>query len=211
MMRSCARPYCSAAAADSSALRQPGVLVHHAREQSLIERPPVHTDAHRTPVFDGRLDHGAEIIVVLLADIYVAGINAVLGKRPRALGILPQQDVAVVMKVADDGHAHAELIEAVHNLRDGRGRLLGVHRDPHQFGARPRQRHHLIYGAGHIGGVGVGHGLHDNRIIAADFDACHIYRCRYAAGLHCHRSSRGTLILASGSGGHRAGSYKVKL
>jgi hypothetical protein len=87
------------------------VLVHHAREQRLVERAPVHADAHRLAVLDGHFDHGAEIVVVLLADVDVAGIDAVLGQRARALGILLQQDVAVVMEVADDGHAHAELVE----------------------------------------------------------------------------------------------------
>jgi hypothetical protein len=33
-------------------------------------------------------------------------------------------------------------------------------------------------------------------MIAANFDTCHVYYGRRAAGLYCHRSSRGTLILA---------------
>src|SRR5580692_2721442 len=100
------------------------------------------------------------------------------------------------MEVADDRHPHAKLVEAVHDFRNSRGRLFGIHRDADQFGAGARQRHYLIHGAGHIGGVGVGHGLHDNRMIAANFDTCYVYHYRCSAELHCHRSSRGTLILA---------------
>ena len=98
------------------------VLVHHAREQRAVERAPVHADAHRLAVFDGGFDHGAEIVVVLFADVDVAGIDAVFGQRARACGILLQQQMAVVVEVADDGHAHAELVQRIDDLRDGRGR-----------------------------------------------------------------------------------------
>ena len=40
------------------------VLVHHSGEQSLIERAPVHADAHRLLILDGHFDHGAEVGVV---------------------------------------------------------------------------------------------------------------------------------------------------
>ena len=70
---------------------EPRVLVHHAGEQRLIERAPVHADAHRLLILDGDFDHGAEVVVVLAADADVAGIDAVLGQRARALGILLEQ------------------------------------------------------------------------------------------------------------------------
>ena len=35
-------------------------------------------------------------------------------------GIFLQQQMAVVVEVADDGHAHAELVQRVDDLRDGR-------------------------------------------------------------------------------------------
>ena len=120
---------------------EPGVFVHHAREQLLVERSPVHADAHRLVVLDGHFDHGAEVVVVLAADGDVAGIDAVLGQRPGALGILLEQDMAVVMEVADDGHVDAE-------SGPGRRRCAGtalrgsviVHGDAHQFGPGAGQR-----------------------------------------------------------------------
>ena len=102
-------------------LGAPGVFVHQRRQQRLVERAPVDADAHRPVVFDGHLDHGAEVVVVLLADVDVARIDAVLGERAGALGIFLQQDVAVVVEVADDGHAHAELVERLDDLRHGCG------------------------------------------------------------------------------------------
>ena len=80
--------------------------------RALVERAPVHADAHRLLVLDGDFDHGAEVVVVLAADADVAGIDAVLGERAGALGILLQQQMAVVVEVADDGDADAEFVES---------------------------------------------------------------------------------------------------
>ena len=110
-----------------------GVLVHQAGQQRLVERAPVDADAHRLVVLDGDFDHGAEVVVVLLADRHIARVDAVLGQRPRALGILLQQNVTVVMKVADDGHGNAEPVEAVHDERYSLGGLVIVDGDAHQL------------------------------------------------------------------------------
>src|ERR1019366_8635470 len=167
-------------------LRRLGVLVHHAGEQNGVERSPVHADAHGLAVGGGDLDHGAEIIVGLAADIAVAGVDAVLGERAGAFGILLQEDVTVVVEVADDGHAHAETLERVHDPGNGGGGLLCVHGDPNEFGAGARQRHHLVHRGGRVGGVGVGHGLHDDRMIAANLHPSHVHDGRLAAESHCH-------------------------
>ena len=100
----------------------------------------------------------------------IAGIDAVLGQRPRALGILLQQDVPVVVEVADDGHGNTEAVEAVHDVRHGRGSSVVVDGDAHQFGTGAGQSRTLPDGAVNVGGVGVGHGLHHNWCIAADAD-----------------------------------------
>ncbi len=145
-----------------------GVLVHQPREQLLIERAPVDADAHRLVVLDGNFDHGAEVVVVLLADGDVAGIDAVLGQRRRAGRVLLQQDVSVVVEVADDGHGYAKLGQAVDDVRHGfrRGIIVDGHAD--QFRAGAGQRHALADGAVDVGGVGVGHRLHHNWCITAD-------------------------------------------
>ena len=123
------------------------VLVHHAREQRLIERAPVDADAHRLVILDGALDHGAEVVVVLAADRDVAGIDAVLGESARRGGILLEQDVAVVVEVADDGHADAALVEAFDDVRNGGGGVFVVDRDAHQLRAGEREGRNLLDGA----------------------------------------------------------------
>ena len=145
-----------------------GILVHHAGEQGAVERAPVHADAHRLLILDGDFDHGAEVVVVLAADADVAGIDAVLGERARALGILLQQQMAVVVEVADDRDADALLVEFVDDGRDGGGGFFVVDGDADQFGAGPGEGGDLLDGRGDVGRVGVGHGLHHDRCIAAD-------------------------------------------
>ena len=95
------------------------------------------------------------------------------------------------MKIADNRHPHAELVQAIHDLRYRRGCLLRIHRHPHQFRAGSRQRHYLIHGPGHIRRIGIGHRLNNNRMIAANHHTRHIDNRRRAAQLYCHRTSKG--------------------
>ena len=157
-----------------------GVGVHHPGEQVLIEAPPVDADAHRLAVVDRDPDDRAEVLVVVLA-AHVARVDAVLGERAGAVGILGQQHVAVVVEVADHRHGH---------LLDDRGdrprRRLGVHGDAHQLAARRVERVDLGHRPGHVGGVGVGHGLDDDRPGAAHLDPTHVHRDRLAALRRAH-------------------------
>ena len=86
--------------------RQARVLIHHFGEKLLVERTPVHPDAHRLLIAHRHLDHGAEIFVVFFANAAISGINAVFAQRFSARGILGEQDVSVVMEIAYNGHAH---------------------------------------------------------------------------------------------------------
>ena len=150
-MRSCGRPISSARAALSSAettsasrttsLASSGcgllrVLVHQAREQVLVEAAPVDADAHRLAVAAGRLDHLGELRIALAAAADVARVDAVLGERLGAGRVLAQQLVPVEVEVADDRHRHAELRQALDDVRHRRRRLVGVDGDAHQLRAR---------------------------------------------------------------------------
>ncbi len=123
------------------------VLVHHARQQRLIERAPVDADAHRLVILDRALHHGAEVVVVFAADRNVAGIDAVLGQRARRGGIFLEQDVAVVVKIADDRHAQAALLETFNDVRNGGRSVFVVHRDANELRAGKGQRRNLFNGA----------------------------------------------------------------
>ena len=144
------------------------------RQQFLVERTPIGADAHRLAVADRGLDDGAELPVLLVLEADIAGIDAVLVERLGAGRMIGQQLVADVMEVADQRHAHIHLGEAVADMRHrGRG-LVAIDGDAHEFGAGARQRRHLPRGAVDIGGVGIGHRLHDDRGAAADRHAADI-------------------------------------
>ncbi len=93
------------------------------------------------------------------------------------------------MEVADDRHGDVHLRQPLLDARHGGGRLVAVDRDAHQLGAGARQRRHLLRGAFDVGGVGIGHRLHDDRMTAADHDAADIDRDRFVARLHAHPSA----------------------
>ena len=90
--------------------------------------------------------------------------------------IARQQQVTVVVEVADERRVDAGVAHALADLGHGRGRLRDVHRDAHHLGARFRERDALRGGARGIGRVGAGHRLHDDRRAAAD-----LHRARSAA------------------------------
>ena len=84
--------------------------------------------------------------------------------------MIGEQLVADVVEVADQGYAHAPLQKRVADVGHGRGGLVAVDRDPHQFRARPRQGRDLPGGRLDVRGVGVGHRLDDDRRAPADLD-----------------------------------------
>ena len=83
-------------------------------------------------------------------------------------GKLGEQTVAVVVKIADQRHVAAHVIQHLADARHLRGGLGSVHGDAHQFGTGLGQFIHLTRSALRIGGVGVGHGLHHDGRIATD-------------------------------------------
>ncbi len=140
-------------------------------EQLLVERAPIGADAHRLAVLDRGLDDRGELAVLLLLEADIAGIDAVFVERFRAGGIIGEQLVADVMEIADDRHIDPAREQPLLDVRHGGRRLVAVDRDAHDLGARARERRHLRDGRLHIGGVGVGHRLDDDRRAAAHHDA----------------------------------------
>ena len=100
--------------------------------------------------------------------------------------MIGEQLVADVMEVADQRHGDAELREPVADLRHRGGGLVAVDRDAHDLGAGVRQRRDLARGRLDVGGVGVGHRLHDDRRAAADGDAADIDRDRFVTLAQAH-------------------------
>jgi hypothetical protein len=92
------------------------------------------------------------------------GVDAVLVERRGGGRVLREQQVAVVVEVAHERHGHAQVVEAGAQLGDGGRGLVVVDRDAHDLGAGARERRHLLGRRGRVGGVGVGHRLHHDRV-----------------------------------------------
>ena len=119
----------------------------------------------------GDFDHGAEVVVVLASDAGVAGIDAVLGEAFGATGIFGEQEVSVVVEVSDDGRAEALFGEALDDVGNGFGGVIIVDGDADDFASGAGESGDLLYGAGNVGSVGVGHGLHHDWGITAHADS----------------------------------------
>ena len=165
-----------------------GILLHPAHHQLLIERAAIDADAHRLSIVHGDLADGGKLLVAPRARAHVAGIDAVLVERPRAIGIFRQQDVPVVVKIADDRRRASQIAQPRHNFRDSRRRFRHVHRDAHQLRARVGQLLALRHGPGNVRRIRVGHRLDDHRraaadLVLADLDAIRLPP-RYGENLH---------------------------
>ncbi len=94
-----------------------GVLLHFAHHEFLIQRAAVHADADGLAVVARHFADGGELFVAALAGADVAGIDAVFIERGGAVGILGEQDMAVVMEVTDEGDVAALVEQALFDFR----------------------------------------------------------------------------------------------
>ena len=81
----------------------------------------------------------------LLPDADVPGIDSILGQRARASGILRQQQVPVVVEIADDRNADPSL-SSLRRSRERGGCFIVVYRHANQFGAGSGKSGHLFHG-----------------------------------------------------------------
>ena len=178
----------------SSGRSAPGVLVHQMGQELLVEGAPVGADAHGLAVADRHLDDGAELPVLLVLEADIARIDAVLVERLGAGRMIGQELMADVVEVADERDGDAEPVEALADLRHGGGRLVPVDGDAHDLGAGAGQGRDLGHRGVHVGRVGVGHRLDDDRGAAADHDGPD----PHADGPMARRGARPGLLSGSG-------------
>ena len=162
-----------------------GVLLHAPHHQFLVQRAAVDADSHRLALVGGDLADRGELLVAPPARPDVARVDPVLVERARAVGVAGQQEVAVVVEVADERGVAAGIEQAALDLGHG-GRGFGqVHRDAQQFRSRAGQFETLLRGGRDVGRVGVAHRLDDDGRPAADLDLADPHPDRLVP---CHRS-----------------------
>src|SRR5205823_5933371 len=107
------------------------VLLHFRDDELLVERPAIDADPHGPAVVDRHSADRGKLLVAAAAGADVAGVDAVFVERARAVWKLSQQEMAVVVEVADERRGAAGIDHAALDLRNrGRG-LWYVDRDPH--------------------------------------------------------------------------------
>ena len=157
----------------------PRVVVHKGSQQLLIERAPIGADPHRLAVLDSRLDDEAELLVPLVPKTDIAGVYSIFVERLGAGGMIVEQLMADIMEIADQRDVAAHFRKTVANMRHGRGGLIAVDGDPHEFGARIGERRDLGRRPFDIGRIRVGHRLDGDRRAATGED-------RRIAGANAH-------------------------
>ena len=165
-----------------------GVLLHFPHDQLLIERAAVDADANGLAVVARDLADGGELLVAPLAVAHVAGIDAVFIERAGAIGILRQQDVAVVVKIADDRSVAAGIEKTFLDFGECRGGFRHVYCDADKFRSGLRKLEALLRGGGYVRGVRIGHGLDDHWRAAADLNLADLYANRFVP-FALHRGS----------------------
>ncbi len=151
-----------------------GIFLHLAHHQFLIERPAIDANAYRLAVVDGNVADRRELLVTPRARAHVSGIDAVFIERPRAIRIFCEQDVPVVMKIANDRRNTSGIAQPRNNFRHRRGRFRHVHRNAHQLRPGFGQFLTLRHGPGDISRIGVGHRLNNNRCAAAHLNVANL-------------------------------------
>ena len=143
-------------------LRKLGVLVHQMGEKLLVERAPVCADSDRLAVLDGLFDDRRELDVALGLEAHVARIDPVFVERLGTGGVIGQELMADIVKIADQRHEASDAGEPLLDLRHGGGGFVTVDGDTHHFGASAGERCDLAYRRIDISCIGVGHRLDDD-------------------------------------------------
>ena len=151
------------------------ILIHQMGEKFLIERSPIGADANRLVVTNRGFDDGAELPVFLFLKADVAGIDAILVERLGAGGVIGEQLVPDVVKIADDRHIDVHAQQPLLDVRHGGSRLVTIDGYADELRARTRKRGYLFGCPLDVGGVGIGHRLHHHRGATADGDVTYLH------------------------------------
>jgi hypothetical protein len=152
-----------------------GILIHHAPDESGIERTPVDSDSDRLIIFNGDVDDLPEIFVLFPADTYVTGVNAILGQLSCTFRVFREKLVPVVVKVSDNWNGNAVIFYPLDDIGYRLRRLLCVYCNAHQFGPGIDERTNLPRRTDGIFGVRVRHRLDDDRRAAPNRDTADIH------------------------------------
>ncbi len=168
-----------------------GVLLHLCDDQLLVERAAVHADAHGLAMIPRDPADRGELLVAAPAGADVAGVDAVLVECLGTSGVTGEQQVAVVMEIANEGCVAPLIQHPLLDLGNRGGGLRGVDGDAHHLGSGRGELDALACRRRRVGGVRHRHRLHDDRGAAAHVDTpdAHADGLVNAERLHVQRES----------------------
>ena len=111
---------------------------------------------------------------------HVAWIDAVLGQRLRAIRVIGQEPMPVVVEVTHQRHINAHAVQLLADVGNRLRSLRGVHSNTHHLRTGVSKFLDLYGRPDGIHRIGVGHGLDANRRATPD---CHHPITPYHAGL----------------------------
>ncbi len=124
-------------------------------------------------MLNGLLHNSTEILVARLCTC-ITGIDPELGQRLGHLRILRKKNVAVIVKVTDDGHGYTPVNKFFLDERYGFGGSIIVHGNPDQLRTALVKMVNLLHGFIDICRIGIGHRLHHNGIITSNGDITYV-------------------------------------
>ena len=167
-----------------------GVLLHLRDDELLVERAAVDADPDRLAVIDRHLADRRELLVAPASGPDVSRVDAVLVERGRALGKLRQQEMPVVVEVADERRVASGVDHPLLDLGHRRGRLRQVDGDAHHFRSGFGQLDTLNGRRARVGGVRHRHRLDDDGRAATHLNAPDFHADRFVEFEYRHRHGR---------------------
>src|SRR5262249_25048805 len=124
--------------------------------------------------------------VTSLSGSDIAWIDPVLVERFGAGRELREQEMSVVMKIADERRGDAGIAHALFNFGNRRGRFRRIHRHAHHVRSGGAELDALVCGRRRISRVGQRHRLNDDRRTATNLHAAHRYANSTMQLHNCH-------------------------
>ena len=147
-----------------------GVFLHLGHDELLIEGAAVDPDADRLVSIACNPADRRELFVAAPAGSDISRVDAVFVERFGAGGKSRQQQMTVVVEVADERRGDAGIEHPALDFRDGGRGLRQVHRHAHHLGSRFGELDALLRGRGGIRRIRHSHRLDDNRRTSTDLD-----------------------------------------
>ncbi len=161
-----------------------GILLHLAHDEFLIERAAIDADAHGLAIVTSYAANRGELLIAAFAGANIAWIDAVFVQSTGTFGVFREQDVTVVVKIADQRRFAPGLEHALLDFGHGRGGFRHVHGDADHFRTGAGEFEALANGGVHIRRVRIGHRLNDDGCASADSHAAHLHSMRLASMRH---------------------------